>query len=324
MNPENRPPFDRSDINGFRCIRSVEPIPEAALAPVDLTAANRAAVPPVTEQVFQAYRAMFSYDRTPLQAAVEGVEEDPQWRKEKITFAAAYGGERVIAYLYLPKNSKPPFQTVVYCPNMSAFFFSSEQHMDFPFIAFLMLSGRAVIYPIYKGTYERGGGSGVELRGSVERDLLAQWRKDMGRSIDYLETRPDIDVTRLAFYGVSLGGFWGPVLTQVEPRFKASVLAAAGLSPWIPLPEVDAVHYLPRNHVPTLLIAGRDDYVVPVETNQEPLFRLLGTAPNDKRHVILDCGHAPSPFRAVIEQATSWLDRYLGPVQPGATQVSKH
>ena len=317
MNPENRSPFDRSDVNGFRCIRSVAPIPAAALAPVELTPANHAGVAPVRDDMFRAFRAMFSYDRTPLHAAVERVEDNPQWRRERITFNAAYGGERVIAYLYLPRNSRPPFQTVVYCPSMFAVFFHSNQYMEFPFINFLLLSGRAVMYPVYKGTYERG--TGELWKGlSGERDFVLQWSKDLGRSIDYLETRPDIDTKRLAFYGFSLGGFWGPVFTQVDQRFKASVFLSAGLSPWIPLPEVDAVHYLPRNHVPTLLIAGHDDYIVPVETNQKPLFRLLGTPPQDKRYVILDSGHGPANFQDVIKEVNPWLDRYLGPVQTTA------
>jgi dipeptidyl aminopeptidase/acylaminoacyl peptidase len=269
---------------------------------------------------------MFSYDRTDLKAAVESVEEEQYWRIEKVTFAAAYGGERVIAYLFLPKNSKPPFQTVVYCPSAPAFFFRGGQLVELSYVTFLMLSGRAVMYPIYKGTYERGTGDfpgvlpqpGPEK--SAERDLVVQWRKDLGRAIDYLETRPDIDVNRLAFYGTSLGGFWGPVLTQVEQRFKASVLVAAGLSPWIPLPGIDAVHYLPRSHIPTLLVAGHDDYIVPVETNQKPLMRLLGTSPKDKRHVILDSGHTPANFQDVIKEVVPWLDRYLGRVQIAGTK----
>ena len=314
MNPENRLPFDRADMNGFRCVRSLAPIPEPLLAPVPLTSENHAGVPPVSEEVFRAYRAMFSYDRRPLEAAVEGVEESPQWRKEKITFTAAYGGERVIAYLYLPKNSKPPFQTVIYAPSLIAFYFRGGQYMEFPLISFLMLSGRAVIYPVYKGTYERGTGA-YPAGKSGERDVILEWGKDLGRSIDYLETRPDIDVKRLAFYGSSLGAFWGPIFTQVEPRFKVSVLLSGALDPEIPLPEVDAVHYLPRNHIPTLLIDGRNDYVVPVETHQKPLFRLLGTPERDKRYVLLDCGHALSPFSDVIKEVVPWLDRYLGPVQ---------
>ena len=314
MNPENRPPFDRAEVNGFRCIRSIAPIPEPALAPVDLSGVDHAGVKPVSEEVFQAYRAMFSYERGELNSSVERVEENPQWRMEKVTFAAAYGGERVIGYLYLPKNSRPPFQIVIYCPSLTAFYFRGGQYMEFSFISFLMQSGRAVLYPVLKGTYERG--NGAEWPGpSAERDGIVEWSKDLGRSIDYLQTRPDIDTTRLAFYGMSVGAFWGPIFTQVDQRFKAMVLLAGGLSPDIPLPEVDAVHYLPRNHVPTLLIAGRDDYIVPVETNQKPLMRLLATPSQDKRHVILDCGHSPSPFESVIKVVVPWLDRYLGTVQ---------
>jgi pimeloyl-ACP methyl ester carboxylesterase len=325
MNPENQSPFDRADVNGFRCIRSVAPVAEALLASVDLMSVNHAGIAPVSEAVFGAYRAMFSYDRTELNPSVESFEEHPQWRKEKITFAAAYGGERVTAYLFLPKNSKPPFQTVVFCPSKLAFDLRDDQHIERPLITFLMLSGRALMYPIYKGTYQRGIGGFpgiVPLPGpekSAERDLVVQWRKDLGRAIDYLETRPDIDVNRLAFYGLSLGGFWGPVLTQVEQRFKVSVLVAGGLSPWIPLPEIDAVHYLPRNRIPTLLIAGRDDYIVPVETNQRPLIRLLGTAPRDKHHVILDAGHGVD-LQDVIREVVPWLDRYLGRVQTHGPQ----
>jgi formylglycine-generating enzyme required for sulfatase activity len=35
-------------------------------------------------------------------------------------------------------------------------------------------------------------------------------------SIDYLETRDDIDAKRLAFCGLSLGASWGPIFTAIE------------------------------------------------------------------------------------------------------------
>ena len=43
-------------------------------------------------------------------------DSSPDWRKETISFAAAYGGERVPAYFFTPKNTSPPFQTLVFCP----------------------------------------------------------------------------------------------------------------------------------------------------------------------------------------------------------------
>jgi tRNA A-37 threonylcarbamoyl transferase component Bud32/pimeloyl-ACP methyl ester carboxylesterase len=316
MNPENLSPFDRSDTNGFRCIRSAAAIPEEALATRSLSPVNRTGVPPISESVFRAYAAMFSYEHADAHGVIEAVEEAEQWRKEKVSFKAAYGDERVIAYLFLPKNAKPPFQTIIYVPTIQAKAFRNADYLELNFIRFLMQSGRAVMYPIYKGTYERGGGRSSE--GNIEaRDLLVQWGKDMSRSIDYLETRPDIDAKRLAYYGVSYGTYWGPVFTQIEHRFKTSVLVAGGLSPWIPAPEVDPVYYLPRNTTPILLIAGRTDYLCPVETNQKPVIRLSAAGPQDKRHVILNSGHAPSPFQDVIKEVIPWLDRYLGSVDVG-------
>jgi eukaryotic-like serine/threonine-protein kinase len=313
MNPENLSPFDRSHFNGFRCMRSAAAIPQEALGPRALSPGNRIGVPPISETVFRAYAAMLSYDRSELQPTVEGVDETGFRRREKISFNAAYGGERVTAYLYLPKNSKAPFQTVVYSPRYNPIMlrkFGDESEIKL--FEYLISRGRAVMYPVYKGTYERG--NGVPPSGKSERDMLISWSKDLGRSIDYLESRPDIDTKRLAYYGLSYGAFWGPVFTQVERRFKTSVLLLGGLSPNIPQPEIDPVYYLPHNPTPVLLIGGRTDYILPLETHQKPLIRLSAAKPEDKRHVILNAGHAFSSLQDVIKEVIPWLDRYLGPV----------
>ncbi|MCZ6641087.1 MAG: hypothetical protein O7F71_05890 [Gammaproteobacteria bacterium] len=57
---------------------------------------------------------------------------------------------------------------------------------------------------------------------------------------------------------------------------------------------------------------GRDDRVFPLETNQIPLFHLLGTADNDNQHTLFDGGHYDIPRTAVIRAAADWLDQYLG------------
>ena len=45
-----------------------------------------------------------------------------------------------------------------------------------------------------------------------------------------------------------------------------------------------------------------------------PLFKLLGTPAEHKRHVIFEsAGHAP-PRIELIGEVLDWLDRYLGPV----------
>jgi hypothetical protein len=43
------------------------------------------------------------------------------------------------------------------------------------------------------------------------------------------------------------------------------------------------------------------------------MFKLLGTLPEQKRHVLYDAGHdLPGP--PVVKETLNWFDRYLGPV----------
>jgi dienelactone hydrolase len=156
---------------------------------------------------------------------------------------------------------------------------------------------------------------GTALSGlRLEKELVIPWSKDLGRAIDYLETRRDIDAGRLAFYGFSLGARYGPLLTALEPRLKVSILLAGGFALEEVSGEVDPFQFASRVTVPVLMLNGRDDFVRPVETSQLPLLRLLGARDKDKRHVLFDSGHAP-PRIPVIKEVLDWLDRYLGPVK---------
>ena len=71
---------------------------------------------PAPDSVFQIYKRMFDYDRSELKSKIESEEDSEFWKKQKISFDAAYGNERVPAYLFLPKNASPPYQTVIFFP----------------------------------------------------------------------------------------------------------------------------------------------------------------------------------------------------------------
>src|SRR3989442_968093 len=121
---------------------------------------------------------------------------------------------------------------------------------------FLVRSGGAGLLPIYKGGYERKFGPLFELP-PVWRDVMIHASKDLGRDIDYLETRPDINVGKLAYLGVSMGAGVGPIMTAVEPRFKASILFGGCLYVWRRRPGPDAFNFLTPASLPTLMINGR-------------------------------------------------------------------
>jgi eukaryotic-like serine/threonine-protein kinase len=183
------------------------------------------------------------------------------------------------------------------------------------FIEFAVRSGRAVLFPIYSGTFERH----VEFNGmNAWRDLTIQWEKDVSRSIDYLETRKDIDHTRLAFYGLSMGANRGPVMCAVETRFRTCVLLAGGLSAGEEPPEIDGVNFAPRAHQPLLMLNGRYDFDQSSEMQAKPMFRFWGAPEKDKRLVIFESGHIPADLRDIIREILDWLDKYLAPVKTTA------
>ena len=82
-----RPPLDRSPGNGFRCAKYEQTVPEELTRPVQREIRDFSSEKPVDDATFEAYRSLFSYDRTDLNERVEAVDKSPQhWIKEKVTF----------------------------------------------------------------------------------------------------------------------------------------------------------------------------------------------------------------------------------------------
>jgi formylglycine-generating enzyme required for sulfatase activity/dienelactone hydrolase len=310
-------PWDRRTNYGFRCVKLDSPPTAATAARVEATFRVYRKDKPVSDDVFEAYRGLYAYDKGELNARVEETETTESWTWEKVSFDAAYGNERMSAHVFLPRNVSPPFQAVVFFPGVIAMFeekFAPSVIEDV--LDFFLRSGRALILPIYKSTYERRDGF-VPDGGppALFRDHVIMYSKDLGRTLDYLETRSDIDSTRMAYDGFSLGGYLGPVFLAVDKRFKAAILSSGGFLLSDLLPEVDGLNFAPRVSVPVLMLNGRYDTFLPVEESQLPLFRLLGTPDRDKKHVIYEAGHGNLLHREEVRESLDWLDKYLGPVR---------
>ena len=286
--PEALPPFDRSALNGFRCVHDKKPPNAALLAPVVRQARDFSKIKPVPEEVFQAYRSRYAYDKTPLHAKSEGVVENTAyWTKEKITIDAAYGGERFPIYLFLPKNVHPPYQTVLFFPSARVNTIPSSQDLgDLQFVDYIIKSGRAVAYPIYKGTYDRPGNFG--MLGTVSYiDMVVRQSKDVGRSMDYLDTRPEIAKDRVAYLGVSQGTAYGVIYAALEDRFKTVIFLDGGFFLGAASPAGDQANFAPRLKKPVLMINGRYDYTFSPDRAQLPLFKMLGAPEADKKRVVI-------------------------------------
>ncbi len=314
-----RPPFDRAATFGFRCAKyttnsaSAKSTAAAWIKPRDYSLEK-----PASDQIFEAYKGLYAYDNTPLQATVDVTEETNNWKMQKISFDAAYGHERMSAYLFLPKKGTPPFQTVLFFPATGAIRTRTVEPggPELEAYDFVIKSGRAVIVPIYKGTYDRDDHMQKTTGDSTiaYRDHVIEWRKDIGRSIDYLETRPDIDHGKIAYEGYSWGAAMGAIFPAIEDRIKLCILISPGLYYPRTLPEAEQINFAPRVKVPVLMVNARYDSIFPPESSQESLYRLLGTPREQKRRVLYDTGHDFIPRSGMIKETLDWLDRYFGPV----------
>lgn len=322
--PDFRDPFDRSPTNGFRLALYHEPLENelaAMLEPIERPLGSRADEEPVSDATFDAYKAQFYYDPAPLNAVTEAVDDTAQhWRQETISLDAAYGGERLLVHLFLPKNVDPPYQGIVFYPGSGANSHGSSDQIDFGRLDFVIMSGRAVVYPVYKGTYERNDGvlrftDAVPTRQYT--DYVVWWIKDMMRALDYVESRDDFDADKLGYLGFSWGARLGNIALAVDDRLKVGILLSGGLNAQAPRPEVSETHYATRVRVPVLMLGGSRDVVFPLETSQNLMFSLLGTPDEHKKHVVFDAGHAVlARYRGrAFKEMLDWLDRYLGPIE---------
>jgi dienelactone hydrolase len=289
------PPFDRSEKNGLRCARYVD----------------SGAIPP---DAFDAYRT-------------ETVRDLLAEKPVSNEVFAAYPGERVIAQVFLPRRAKPPFQVVVYFPGAGAVNQPRpsdvlEEGIEFSQnVTFFLQAGRAVLYPVMRGTHERRR-AGETWPDAGSRENVAwnvQLVQDVHRSVDYLVSRPDVDSSRLAFCGFSWGGWMGSLVLAGEDRFKTGIIHSGGLAAWRIRSEVDPLNYVSHVRMPVLMLHGRYDLTMPLETEARPMFELLGTPPAQKRLHLVDSDHwIPRPD--LIRESLAWLDKHLGPVDAPAAR----
>lgn len=314
-----QPAMDRSIANGFRCMKELPG--DTTLAhltkPISIDFRDYAKEKPVDDKTFAVFLTQFNYDKKPLDAKVETSIEGESWTAEKVTFDAGYNNERVQAYIYLPKDAKGPFQPIIFFPGSGDIY---SKKFDPQFLTnrvdFILKSGRALIVPVYKGTHERHDELKSDLADETVfyKDHVIMWRKDIGRTIDYLETRKDIQADKLGYLGWSWGGYMGGVMPAVEKRFKAVVLNVGGMVMNKSLPEADQLNYLPRVTQPVLMLNGKYDMFFPVESSQKPMFNFLGTPKEHKKMIIYESGHLV-PRTDFVKETLLWYDQYLGTVK---------
>jgi eukaryotic-like serine/threonine-protein kinase len=307
-------PAAASPVIGFRCARTSE---TAGVrhgpgdAPLRL-AVQPPVYQPVDEAMFRVLLAHYDYDRRPLDARVEERLDEPGWTRERITYAGP-AGDRVIAYLFLPRTGSPPYQTIVTVPNSGVFFGSHVGTQAAEILGALVRDGRALFTVVMHGMTEREFPAGWQVppTNSVAfRDLMVLHATELRLGLDYLETRDEIDRTRLVYAGSSWGAGSRLVFAAVDPRFRAAILIGAGIDERVhpTLPEASNINFAPYIRGPKLMVNGREDEEHPWLTRALPLWNLLS---EPKELALFDgVGHLP-PLELRIPAIREFLDRLV-------------
>jgi dienelactone hydrolase len=184
---------------------------------------------------------------------------------------------------------------------------------------------------VWLGPVIRGGRAffAVELEGFLGRPRPAGWVRpdpsteeyvdynvervtEMRRGLDYLETRPDIDRSRIALIGISAGGGPGVFVTALESRYRSVILAGSGISSSEKnyAAAANRINFVSRIAASKLMFHGRYDEDTSLKSEAEPMFRLLR---EPKRLELYDGGHI-APQEIAIPAFTKWLDQTMGTV----------
>ena len=124
-----------------------------------------------------------------------------------------FEGKEIIGYLRLPKNAKGPVPLVIAVNGLD----SRKEDLAESFGAILPFG---VGYLAVDGP----GTGQAPIKASETSERL------FSRVIDYAQSRPEIDKSRIAFHGVSWGGYWATKMAIVE---HARLRGASAQSPMI-------------------------------------------------------------------------------------------
>ena len=171
-------------------------------------------------------------------------------------------------------------------------------------------------------------------QGEAEYDLPIEpaYEKPVSAVLDWLETRPEVDASRVGVWGVSLGGYYAPRAAAFEPRLKACVSLtgpfdfaeafdrAPGLTREAFIARCGATNEAAAREVatrmslrdvagqikcPTYIVGGRLDRVIPSEHAEALVQAVSGPV---VLNMIEDGGHVANnrPY-AYRPQVADWL-----------------
>ena len=320
--PRMSSPWIRKRGNGFRCMKVVNHSEYADLK-AKVFNFRRGKIATVKRQSLRELAKWYHYDeRLPLNPKL--IESDALdghndvYRHEVVEIDTSYRESRFKIHICLPRKNRAE-RTIVYLPgggrygSFSEFRLGDAGNIDVELAHRLALEGYMVVFPIYKGTFDRWSGETLFDQFQNNPQLAqADWihvSQDLFRTVDYLETRNDFTRDQLICMGLSNGSKRAVVTMALDPRFTSGVLLAAGYTNHHrDRPPIHEYQFSIHVRQPILMVTGLHDNLYDYNESQLPLFDDL--ASEHKKHVLLNANHLPD-VDDILKHINSWFDEQL-------------
>lgn len=179
----------------------------------------------------------YNYDKTlPLNPKEKFLKETAYSKQYKIIYESTHN-EKVPAFFNIPKKGTPPFPCIIVMHGYTGD--KSDISIAEPFTS----SAGYATFAIDAQYHGERQITGKDIYGFFmlqNRDAIIQTIIDLRRAIDYLETRPEIDASRIGYVGGSMGGIMGALFAGVDERVKVPVLLVGGAD-WIKMIELSHI-----------------------------------------------------------------------------------
>ena len=311
--------MDRSISNGMRLVKNLENSATYDADPTGVISIDRRDFlneEKISDDVFEIFKEQFDYPEMSLNATTSLSElTSGSFRAERFEISSPYEKDGILpGYIFYDSAHTKPLKPIIYFPGSNAIHLTNMDYAIKRYLKgfdYLISEGYAVVLPIYLSTYEREDELKSDYPNESEsyKEHVIKWGKEYKRTIDYIISREDMDASNLTYHGVSWGGYMANILLAIDDRVQSATLYVAGLCFQRSKKEVESYLYTPRITMPVLMLNGEFDQFFPLESSQIPMFKLLGTPEEDKKHYVSKTGHFV-PGDVLITEHLGWLKKY--------------
>ncbi len=157
------------------------------------------------------------------------------------------GGKSIRLDAYLPESTGDRLPAVIALHGAGGGVSGMERYA-----AVLAVQGFAVYILHY---FDRTGTESAD-KPTILRNFPL-WMKTLWDAISFVETQPQVDSTRIALLGFSLGAYLSLATSAIDPRVKAVVEFYGGMP--------KEMNLFMRRLCPVLILHGEDDATIPVD-----------------------------------------------------------